>query len=231
MKKTRSLAIAGVLAIAACAGGVQTPQTQPEAGTTSQPSQAKPGAGTKQQPPQPPLSPMASQHVMVLPVQLLRADSGAWVDQTKWEKFRRELDDSIASAISNRGIGKTWKYAADVARIAKRNPEYVGDPYSMGVQAMRAVKFRIGEPIPDLFNSNLRPLIALGDARYALLPVEVWFVRKGALQIAVLKLAMVDGRGGTFVWMGEVGTDPAAAMSPALINSLAARVADLVVAP
>ena len=101
----------------------------------------------------------------------------------------------------------------------------------MGVQAMRAVKFRIGEPIPDLFNNNLRPLIGLGDARYALVPVEVWFARKGALQIAVLKLAMVDGRGGTFVWMGEVGTDPAAAMSPALINSLAARVADLVVAP
>src|ERR1035437_8281784 len=130
MKKTRSLAIAGVLAIAACAGGVQTPQTQPEAGTTSQPSQTKPDDGAR---PQPPLSPMASQHVMVLPVQLLRADSGAWVDQTNWEKFRRELDDSIASAIANRGIGKTWKYAADVARIAKRNPEYVGDPHSMGV--------------------------------------------------------------------------------------------------
>jgi hypothetical protein len=31
--------------------------------------------------------------------------------------------------------------------------------------------------------------------------------------------------------MGEIGTDPAMAMSPALINTLAARVADLVVAP
>ena len=174
---------------------------------------------------------MASQHVIVLPVQLLRADSGAWVDQTKWEKFRRELDDSIASAIANRGIGKTWKYAADVVRIAKRNPDYVGDPYSMGVQPMRAVIYKIGDRLPEPFVSNLRSLIALADTRYALVPVEAWFARKGALQIAVLKLAMVDGRGGTFVWMGEVGTDPAAAMSPAVINSLAARVADLVVAP
>jgi hypothetical protein len=211
MKKTRSLGIAGMLAIAACASGLHAQQGR--------------------QRPQPPLSPMASQHVMVLPVQLLRADSGAWVDQAKWETFRRELDDSIAAAISNRGIGRTWKYAADVVRIAKRNPEYVGDPYSMGVQPMRAVKYRIGDPIPDLFNSNLRLLIALGDARYALLPIELWFARKDAQQIAVLKLALVDGRGGTFSWIGEIGTDPATAMSPAVINTLAARVADLVAAP
>ena len=31
--------------------------------------------------PQPPLAPMVAQHVLVLPVQLLRADSGAWVSQ------------------------------------------------------------------------------------------------------------------------------------------------------
>jgi hypothetical protein len=181
--------------------------------------------------PQPPLAPMASQHVLVLPVQMLRADSGAWVGIAGWEKFRRELDDSIGSAIAARGIGRTWKYAADVARIAKRNPDYVGDVYSMGVQSMRAVKYKIGDPIPDIFNNNLRLLIALGDARYALLPVEVWFVRRGDQQIAALKLALIDGRGGSFVWMGEVGSDPATSMTPALINSLAARVADLVAAP
>lgn len=209
---TRSLTILGALSLAACAAAAQ----------------AKPDDAKR---PQPPLAPMASQHVMVLPVQLLRADSGAWIDQSKWEKFRRELDDSIGSAIANRGIGRTWKYAPDAVRIAKRNPEYVNDVYSMGVQAMRAVKFRIGDPIPELFNNNLRLLIGIADTRYVLLPVELWFVRKDAQQIAVLKLALVDGRGGSFVWMGEVGTDPATAMSPALINTLAARVADLVAAP
>jgi hypothetical protein len=214
---TRSLRIAGFLslALAAWAGSLQAQQKKPDAVTK----------------PQPPLSPMASQKVMVLPVQLYRADSGAWIDQSKWEKFRRELDDSIGSAIANRGVGKTWRYASDVVRIAKRNPEYVSDVYAMGVQPMRAVKYKIGDPIPDLFNNNLRLLIGIADTRYVLLPVEVWFVRKDAQQIAVLKLAMVDGRGGDFVWMGEVGTDPATAYSPAMINTLAARVADLVVAP
>jgi hypothetical protein len=215
MKRTRSLRIAAALAVAACASGLQAQGAKPDAGAR----------------PQPPLSPMASQHVMVLPVQLLRADSGAWVDRSRWDRFRRELDDSIASAIADRGVGRTWKFAADVARIAKRNPEYVGDPYSIGVQSMRSVKYKIGDEMPDLLNSNLRPLLALAGARYALVPVEIWFARKGALQIAALKLALVDGRGGTFVWMGEVGTDPAAAMSPAVISTLAARIADLVVAP
>lgn len=216
---TRSLTVGGVatgvLALALCAGSLQA-------------QKAKPDPGAK---PQPPLAPMASQHVMVLPVQLLRADSGAWVNRSNWEQFRRELDDSLASVLANRGLGKTWKYAADVLRIAKRNPDYVSDPYSMGVQPMRAVKYKIGDPIPDLFNNNLRLLIGIADTRYVLLPLEVWFVRKDAQQIAVLRLVLVDGRGGTFVWIGEVGTDPATTMPPGLAGTLAERVADLVIAP
>ncbi len=195
-----------------------------------QAQQTKPGAAVATKPP-PPLSPMASQRVMVLPVQMLRADSGAWIDQSKWEKFRRELDDSIASAISNRGIGKTWRYAADVVRIAMGNPDWVSDVYSMGVQPMRSVKYKIGDPIPDLFNNNLRLLIGIADTRYVLLPVEIWFAKKGDLQIAALKLALVDGRGANFVWLGEVGSDPATSYSPAVINTIASRIADLIVAP
>jgi len=186
---TRSLRIAGMLAFAACAGSLHAQKPKPEPGVKS-----------------PPLSPMASQHVLVLPAQLFRADSGAWVDIRGWEKFRHELDDSIGSIIAARGVGRTWKYAADVAKIAKRNPDYVGDPYSMGVQPMRVALFKIGDPLPDPFVSNLRRFTALGDARYALVPIEVWFVRRGAEQIAVIKLGLADGQGGTIVWLGEVRT-------------------------
>jgi len=135
--------------------------------------------------------------------------------------------------IAARGVGKAWKYARDVARIAKRNPDYVNDPYSMGVQAMRAVLYKIDDPLPQPFVSNLRPMIALGDSRYALIPIEVRFARKGDEQIAVLKLGLADGQGGTIVWLGEVGTDPStsATLPPDLINTLATRVANLVVAP
>lgn len=215
MTTTRSLSITVVLAIAAYTSGLEAQQNKPVPGVK----------------PPPPLSPMASQKVVVLPVQLLRADSGAWMDTRGWDKFRRELDDSIGSIVAARGVGRAWKYASDVVRIAKRNPDYVGDPYSMGVQAMRAVVYKIGDRLPEPFVSNVRGLIALSDTRYALVPVEAWFVRKGAQQIVVVKLALADGQGGAIVWLGEVGTDPATSMPPDLANVLATRVANLIIAP
>jgi hypothetical protein len=210
----RSLSIAGALLFAAAAA--------------LQGQQGKPAPGAARQPP---LAPMASQHVLVLPVQLLRSDSGAWVDGHSWEKFRHELDDSIGSIIGARGLGRAWKYPADVARIAKRNPDYVNDPYSMGVQPLRATVFKIGDPLPEPFSGNLRRVIALGDARYALVPIEAWFVRKDAQQIVVMKLALADGQAGTIVWLGDIASDPATARPPDLINTLATRIANLVVAP
>jgi hypothetical protein len=215
MNTIRSLSIAVVVAVAAISTGLG-----------AQPS--KPIPGLK---PPPPLSPMASQKVVVLPVQLMRADSGAWMDSRGWDKFRRALDDSIGSIVAARGVGRSWKYASDVVRIAKRNPDYVSDPYSMGVQPLRTVVYKIGDRLPEPFVSNLRSLIALADTRYALVPVEAWFARKGAQQIVVMKLALADGQGGAIVWLGEVGTDPATAMPPDLINTLATRVANLIIAP
>ena len=189
-------------------------------------------AATAQTPaPQPPLASFVAQRLIVLPVQLLRADSGAFVDAARWGAFRRELDNSIGSAIAARGVGKRWAYAADVVRSARRNAAYTSDPYALGAQPMRAVPIKPGEKLPELFISNLRALIALGDTRYALLPIELVFRRSGSEQRAALRLALVDGRAGLFVWLGEVVSDPAATLTPAIVTSLAARVADLVAAP
>lgn len=188
-------------------------------------------AQTSKPQPQPPLAQFISQPLIVLPVQLLRADTGAFVGAATWEAFRRELDDSIGSAIAARGVGKQWSYAADVARSAKRNAAYASDPYSLGVQPMRGAKIKVGDKIPPVFSSNLRSLIALGDTRFALLPIELVFQRGDATQRAALRLALVDGRMGIFVWLGDVASDAAPALTPAMLGSLAARVADLVVAP
>jgi hypothetical protein len=177
-----------------------------------------------------PLAGFASQRLIVLPVQLLRGDSLSWIQPSGWTAFRKELDDSVASAISERGIGKRWAYSADVIRQAKRNAGYVGDPYSIGAQPLRGQNYRPGDHIPPLMVSNLRPMIALADARYALLPVEIVFQRDGLRQRAVLRLALVDGRTGQFGWVGEVASDPATDYSPSILSMIAARVADLVVA-
>ncbi|MFI5311062.1 MAG: hypothetical protein ACHQQ3_07500 [Gemmatimonadales bacterium] len=179
----------------------------------------------------PPLAQFVDQRIIVLPVQLLRPDTGAFVGPEKWGAFRKELDDSIGSAIAARGLGRKWAYAADVLRSAKRNAAYTSDPYALGAQPMRNVVIKPGEKIPELFGSNLRALIALGDTRYALLPIEVVFHKSGAQQRASLRLALVDGRAGLFVWLGDVASDPAASLTSAMVTSLASRVADLVVAP
>ena len=95
---------------------------------------------------------------------------------------------------------------------------------------MRGATYKSGEKIPTTFGSNLRTLIALGDTRYALLPVEVLFARKGTEQKVVLRMALVDGRSGLFVWAGDIVSDATTALTPDVIRTLAARVADLVVA-
>ena len=177
-----------------------------------------------------PLAGFASQRIIVLPVQLLRGDSLSWIQPSGWPAFRKELDDSVASAISERGIGKGWAYPADVVRQAKRNAGYVSDPYSIGAQPLRGQNYRPGDHIPALMASNLRAMIALADARYALLPVEIVFQRDGSRQRAILRLALVDGRTGQFGWVGEVPSDPATAYSASILSMIAARVADLVVA-
>jgi hypothetical protein len=118
-------------------------------------------------------------------------------------------------------------------RSAKRNAAYANDPYSLGAQAMRGVPIKPGDKLPTLFYSNLRTLVALGDTRYALVPIEfAFFPIKGSnARLAALRLALVDGRGGLYLWVGEVASDPVTSLTTAVIGSLAARVADLVQAP
>jgi hypothetical protein len=178
---------------------------------------------------QPPLASFAAERIIVLPVQMLRADSGAFVTKAIWDGgFRKALDDSIGAAISDRGIGKAWNYAADVLRQSKRNIDFVGDPYAVGAQPLRGQLYKPQDHIPDVMFTNLRGLIALGNARFALVPVELVIQRDGPRQRAVLRLALVDGRLGEFLWVGEAASDPVTSLTPQLINSLVARVADFV---
>lgn len=177
-----------------------------------------------------PLGAFAAQRVLVLPVQHLLSDTGAIVPPAGWGAFRKELDDSIGTAIAGRGIGKGWGYAAEVARISKRNAVYSGDPYALGAQPLRGVVPRPEDKVPQVLAGNIRTIIALGDARYVLLPIEVRIEKNGALQRAVLRLTLIDGRLGQFVWLGEVASESATSLTPVIINSLSARVADLVLA-
>ena len=163
-----------------------------------------------------------------MPVQFFRADSASPVKPAAWATLRKELDDSIGVAIAARGIGKKWAYAADIVRLSKRNSEYVSDPYSLGAAGFRNPKKKVGDPAPSAVVNNMRSLIALGDSRFALIPVDFWFSNKGGVIRPVVHIVLVDGRAGQIVWFADVPGDPGTKFSSAEVGAFAQRIADLV---
>ena len=186
---------------------------------------ALPGTGGAQASPvQGSLAAFANQRVIVTPVQGIRFDSGGAVPGA--EALRRLLDDSLAAAIAATGIGKGWGYAADVVKSAKRNVMYTGDPYALGAQSLGRASVKPGDQLSELFASNLRPLLALGDARFALIPVQVVLERVGTGVRARLRLVLVDGRASQVLVTRElVGSAAAGISDPVLFGSLVALVA------
>ena len=173
--------------------------------------------------PGPLLGPFADSRVALVPAQLWRADTSAWSKVVVWGTLRLALDSAITDELQARGLGRRWAYPADVVRSAKRNPTYASDPYSLGVARWRGLAPKAGEVMPSVLADNLRPLTALGDTRFALIPVEL----RADGGSVVLRLVMVDTRGRTVFWAGDL-------LSPAgekMIADLAVRVADLIIEP
>ena len=112
--------------------------------------------------------------------------------------------------------------------MAKRNMGYASDPYSLGATGLRNRALKLEDQAPMVLVNNLRSLIALGDARYALVPVELSFIRKGNEIRPVLRLVLVDGRVGQIVWFGDIAGAALTAFSSAEIGVFAQRIADLV---
>jgi hypothetical protein len=79
--------------------------------------------------------------------------------------------------------------------------------------------------VPPLLGDNLRAISALGDTRYALIPVEL----RGYGGVATLRLVIVDTRQRVVIWYADLAIE--ADPPTALVESLAKRIADLVVDP
>lgn len=170
-----------------------------------------------------PLATFAAQRVAVTPVQFWRADSAGWSAAIDGQALRAQLDSAIAQELRARGMGTRWAYAGDVVRSARRNPTLRADPASLGAGRWRSQAPAPGDALPALVADNLRTVSALGDTRYALIPVEL----RGQGGDVALRLVMADTRLRTVVWTADVmatGAREAAA-------NIATRVADLFVDP
>lgn len=180
-----------------------------------------------------PLAGLAGQRVVVLPMHYIRpADSLGWaasIDQPR--DMLRRIDDEIEQALGERGFRTNWVFPAALARSAKRNVTHAPDPYALAAEGLRPLARRrfdgtLGEPLA----SQLRSLVALHDARYALFPIEVRFEKVEGGGRAVARVALLDARLSRVRWMQDVSGAPAPELSPVVTASLAEQLAELIVA-
>jgi hypothetical protein len=219
----RSLALATSLTLAVHAGACgpkEPPQSTPRPTATP----ARPLAG------------IAAQRVVVVPALAVReGDPAGWAARIpRLREFLRVLDDEVAAALADRGLGQAWVFPDQLWRGHSRNPSLGVDPYRLATQPLRGVRLAVGDRVPEPLASQLRALVAIHDARLVLVPVEVFFDidRRGGTGRTALRLALVDARVAEIRWTGEVkarqpGTEP----DRVQLTDLATRLADLVTAP
>lgn len=175
-----------------------------------------------------PLAQYTSVKVAVVPVQFYRGDT-AFVRQPAMA-MRAAFDSLVSEAMEEHGLKGTWATPADVSRAAKRNAMYASDPHNLGAFPMRNGAGKDGM-VPDPLAANLRRLVALHDARYALMPVELRVQTDGAGGRLSVRVLLVDARLMKALFQVDLAGDGAAAYSPELLRQLATRVVELAVAP
>ena len=174
-------------------------------------------------PAQRPLATFAAERLAVTPVQYWRADTLGWSAQAGGDVLRPRLDSAIAREFRARGMASRWAYAGDVVRAARRNPTLRSDPTALGAGAWRGLLPKAGDAVPPLVADNLRTVTALGDTRYALIPVEM----RGHGDDVFLRVVIADTRMRRVVWAADLVANG----SPDAAAALATRLADLVVDP
>ena len=217
MRTLSRLLCCAPLVLTACGGGGKAPEA---------PAPLEPAAR--------PLAGLAAQHVIVAPAFRLReTDALGWTAQIPRSRdYLKTLDDELLFALGERGLKTQWVYTADLLRSMRGNPTYAVDPYTLAADPLRNPDVKAGAKLSDPLATQLRTMVALHDARAVILPVEVRFEKdKSGQGIAILRLAVLDGRLGEVRWVSEVRSDPSPTFSRALLAGVASRVADLVTAP
>ena len=176
-----------------------------------------------------PLERLAAQPILVFPTQYLSFD-----DELGWRKsvarpaeYLAGLDEEIAYAMTERGLGRKWKFASEITRLARKNSTVISDPHALSAKSLRG-KIKLDESLDESLRSQIRSILALSDARFVLLPVELRFESANATGVAGLRVVLIDARFAMVKWVGEVSSDRSRTFTPALAAGIASRFADLV---
>ncbi len=197
------------------------------------------GAGGRSNEPVPdehPLAALAAQRIVVTPLYAIRvAPELGWADHIgKQRDVMRQVDEDIMSAFADRGFRSRWVFPEDLVRSYRLNSTYATDPYALGEEALRTGTIEPGTRLAEPLASQVRVIIALHDGRYVLAPVELRFERAGATGAAgraVLRIALLDARFSDVRLITTVQSDTASAFSPAMLQGVATRMANLITAP
>jgi hypothetical protein len=214
------LSLAALGWIAATAGCARSPKASPE-----------PQAPVSTSPT--PLASLAGQRIIVLPLHYLRSTDTLGMANAiaKPKEFLRTVDDEIMFAFGERGLRSRWVFPEDLSRAQRRNVGHSIDPYTLAAAILRPTGPRRIPQLPDPFATQLRSLVALSEARYALFPVELRFENSGGTERAILHVALLDARLANVRWSGDVMSDTMSTLTPGVAATLANRLANLITAP
>jgi hypothetical protein len=145
----------------------------------------------------PKFAPMTAARMLVLPVQEVAGSPEAKV-------WLARFDSVFTARLEDGGIGPGWAYARDAIRYARSNPTYVNDPRTMGAQLLKGDKIKAGVPLPEPFASRIRALVAIADARHAIVPVVVRIDSTTTPRTAKLQLMFIDAKLSRVDWSGVI---------------------------
>jgi hypothetical protein len=201
-----------------------------------------PSAKEEQSPAPSLLSGMAGRQLLVLPAQYLATPTpgGGWDIVPSGPQLLPILDQEIADVFRKRGVRSNWTFGSEITESARRNGGLAGDPRQLSVQGIRRVK--AGDtPLPEPLASEIRGLVALTSARYAVVPLEIHVDVRGIERRGSARMLLIDARTARVVWAEDIEATTvrdAQAASEALTpygfrllaRDLASKFADMVVA-
>lgn len=201
--KNKSLVL---LCLATACGGKKTNQTPKPAPTAPLP-----------------LAGLASLKIPVLPLTLIGADETlGWPQFANQHAVLASADSVIAALIPARAPEVTWVLPEELRRQARRSPTFATNPDQMGTAILRNERIEV---VPDPLRAELRALVAIADARFALAPAQLVFKRSitpgspAGTGTAELTVVIVDARLGRVSWRTVArgdGPDPWTALTRAV---------------
>ncbi len=182
--------------------------------------------------------------------------SGAWpAGAGSREALLAQANAELQFALDEQGPGADdWHGPEEIVDLAARNPTLDVEPRRMAASLLAGTSE--GDRIPAPLHGQLRRVSALFDSRYVLVPVTLGWepdttasaagpdtgaapdtAAPGAAAEpgegdgrgtgrAVLEMVMVDIRRGAVLWRGTLYGDSAPRDSPALLATLASRLAE-----